>query len=47
MLDVTFYQGQFDRMARGQAPRPDQSPWAVALATLGRYGLGGLRRARA
>jgi len=47
MLDVTFYQGQLDRMARGQAPRPDQSAWAVALATLGRYGLGGLRRARA
>jgi len=47
MLDVTFYQGQLDRMARGQAPRPDQSAWAVALATLGRYGLGGLRRSRA
>lgn len=46
MLDVTYYECQLARLARGQAPRPDLGAWTAALSALWRFGMAGLRRRR-
>jgi hypothetical protein len=39
MLDVTYYEAQLARLARGELPRADLSPWSAVLLTFGRFGL--------
>ena len=47
MLDVTWYEAQLDRMARGRAPRPGLSAWRAVAQTAGRVGLHVFARRRA
>ena len=47
MLDVTYYETQLGRMARGLPAKPDLSAWSAVLTTLGRFGAAALRPRRA
>lgn len=47
MLDVTWYETQFDRIARGLPASPDVSPWTAVLTTLRRFGAAAFRPRRA
>ena len=47
MLDVTYYEVQLDRMAKGRPPKPNMSAWMAALTTIGRFGMAALRPRRA
>jgi 2,4-dienoyl-CoA reductase-like NADH-dependent reductase (Old Yellow Enzyme family) len=47
MLDVTYYETQLERMARGLPAKPDLSAWRAAFTTIGRFGASALRPRRA
>ncbi len=46
MLDVTYYETQLDRIARGLPASPDLSAWTAALSTLRRFGASAFRPRR-
>lgn len=47
MLDVTYYEAQLERMARGLPAAPDMSAWTAVLTTVRQMGLSALRPRRA
>lgn len=47
MLDITWYEAQLARMAKGKKPKPNLSEWGVFLKTLANSGIYALRSRRA
>lgn len=47
MLDITWYETQLARMAKGKATKPDQSAWFSVVDTLAGMGLHAFRQRRA
>ena len=47
MMDVTWYENQLHRMAKGKAPQPGLSGWRSALRTVRRMGTGAFKARRA
>ncbi len=47
MLDITWYEAQLARMAKGKETRPNQSAWSSVFQTLGGMGMHAFRQRRA
>jgi hypothetical protein len=47
MLDITWYEAQLARMAKGKNPKPNLSEWGVFFKTLASAGIYAFRSRRA
>ena len=47
MLDITWYEAQLARMAKGKQPKPNLSEWGVFFGTLFNAGIYAFRKRRA
>jgi len=46
MMDVTYYEAEIARMAKGKPPLPDMSPWSAVMLMVGRFGMYAFRPRR-
>jgi 2,4-dienoyl-CoA reductase-like NADH-dependent reductase (Old Yellow Enzyme family) len=47
MLDISWFEYQLERMAKGKAPKPNLSAWSTVAQTLGRLGSAAFKQRRA